>query len=127
MKETLTEYGVEIDAQQMIEPADPEILELEAKHPGEHDKAYLERRHQLFNLCRQDRRDNLGSPLIEYNAGETRIWREVCPILDELHIKHASSIYLKAKRELKISEDQIPQLRHLSEKVKKVTNMHLVP
>lgn len=127
MKETLTEYGVEIDARQMIEPADPEILELEANHPGEHDLAYIERRKYLFDLCRRHRLQNLGPPLIEYTPEETRIWREVSPQLEELHIKHACSIYMKAKRELKISEDEIPQLKILSEKVKKVTNMHLVP
>ena len=127
MKETITEYGVTIDAQQMIEPPDPEILELEANHPGEHDLAYIERRKQLFNLCRKHRLQKLGPPLIDYNAEETRIWREVCPQLDELHIKHACSIYMKAKRELKISETEIPQLKHLSDKVNKVTNMHLVP
>ncbi|MFT3879350.1 MAG: hypothetical protein QM703_06795 [Gemmatales bacterium] len=127
MKETLTEYGVEIDARQMIDPADPEILELEANHPGEHDLAYIERRKYLFDLCRRHRLQNLGPPMIEYTPEETRIWREVSPQLEELHIKHACSIYMKAKRELKISEGEIPQLKILSEKVKKVTNMHLVP
>lgn len=127
MKETLTEYGVVIDAQQMIEPPDPEVLELEANHPGEHDQAYIERRHQLFNLCRRHRLKDLGPPLIEYLPEETRIWREVSPQLDALHVKHACSIYMKAKRELKISETEIPQLKLLSEKVKQATNMHLVP
>lgn len=127
MNETLTEYGVEIDARQMLEPPDPEILELEAKHPGEHDLAYVERRKKLFELCRRHRLQNLGPPLIDYTSEETRIWREVCPLLDELHIKYACSIYMKAKRELKISETEIPQLKILSEKVQKVTNMHLVP
>jgi phenylalanine-4-hydroxylase len=127
MKETLTEYGVTIDAQSMIEPPDPEILELEANHPGEHDQDYIQRRHFLFNLCRRHRLQNLGPPLIEYIPEETRIWREVSPKLDELHQKHACSIYLKAKKQLGISEDEIPQLKLLSEQVKKVTNMHLVP
>lgn len=127
MKETLTEYGVVIDANQMIEPPDPEVLELEANHPGEHDQAYIARRNYLFDLCRKHRLQNLGPPIIEYTPEETRIWREVSPLLDELHVKHACSIYLKAKRELGISETEIPQLRLLSEQVNKVTNMHLVP
>ena len=40
------------------------------------------------------------------------------PILDELHVKHACQIYLKAKRELAITREEIPQLRHLSERLK---------
>jgi phenylalanine-4-hydroxylase len=127
MNGTLTEYGVEIDAKQMIEPPDPEILELEPGHPGEHDVAYVKRREELFNLCRKHRLQNLGPPVIEYNEEETRIWREVSPKLDELHVTHASEIYLNAKRQLAITQDEIPQLRYLSEKIQPITNMHLVP
>ncbi|HQR43526.1 MAG TPA: hypothetical protein PLX97_12605 [Gemmatales bacterium] len=127
MKETLTEYGVTIDANMMIEPPDPEVLELEPNHPGEHDQEYIKRRQYLFQLCRKHRLQKLGPPIIEYTPEEIRIWREVSPLLDQLHVKHASSIYLKAKRQLGISEKEIPQLRLLSDQVKKVTNMHLVP
>ncbi|HMO36348.1 MAG TPA: hypothetical protein PKA06_09915 [Gemmatales bacterium] len=127
MKETITEYGVTIDAQLMVEPPDPDVLELEPNHPGEHDQEYVERRRFLFDLCRRHRLQNLGPPLIEYLPEETRIWPEVSPKLDELHVKHACSIYLKAKRALGISETEISQLRHLSDQVKQVTNMHLVP
>src|SRR6202044_1206112 len=58
---------------------------------------------------------------------ETSIWREVSPKLDELHVKHASQIYLKAKRDLAITVEEIPQLRSLSQRVQRETNMHLVP
>lgn len=123
----LIEYGVEIDASSMVEPEDPSELELEANHPGEHDTAYVTRRKMLFQKCRTHRLEKLGPPIIEYIPEETRIWREVSPKLDELHKKHATSIYMKAKRELAISETEIPQLRTLSDRVNKVTNMHLVP
>src|SRR5213078_255454 len=46
---------------------------------------------------------------------------------DELHIKYASQLYLSAKRELAITREEIPQLRHLSERLGPVTNMRLVP
>jgi phenylalanine-4-hydroxylase len=127
MKETLVEYGQTIDAQTMVEPPDATELELEADHPGLHDIAYVERRKQQFALCRRHRLENLGPPLMDYNEEETRIWREVSPKLEELHQKHASSIYLKAKKTLGIGMDKIPQLRHLSERVERETNMHLVP
>ena len=73
------------------------------------------------------RLERLGPPLVDYTPEETRIWREVSPKLDELHLKHASSIYLKAKRDLAITRDEIPQLRHLSDVLQRETNMHLVP
>jgi phenylalanine-4-hydroxylase len=129
MKESapIVEYGAAIDPKIMIEPPDVAELELEAGHPGLGDAGYVQRRKQLFALCRQHRLKNLGPPLIEYTPEETRIWREVSPKLEELHQKHASRIYLQAKRTLGISQIEIPQLRHLSERLTRETNMHLVP
>lgn len=108
-------------------PPDPDVLELEPVHPGINDAAYVARRHELFALCRRYRLEELGPPIIEYTDEEERIWREVSPKLDDLHVRHASRIYLDAKRELGISADRIPQIRHLSEHLKARSGMHLVP
>jgi phenylalanine-4-hydroxylase len=108
-------------------PPDVDRLELEPGHPGLGDAAYIARREQLFALCRHHRLDHLGPPLIDYTEEEQRIWRSVAPELDRLHQAHASRIYLQAKRELRISEDHIPQLRDLSAHLERVTGMHLVP
>lgn len=108
-------------------PPDPDVLELEPVHPGINDAAYVARRHDLFALCRRHRLGSLGPPLIDYTDEEQRIWREVSPKLDELHVRHASRIYLDCKRELGISEVEIPQLRLLGEHLKTRTGMHLVP
>jgi phenylalanine-4-hydroxylase len=129
MKETttrLTEYGLPIDPDAMVTPPDVTELELEPGHPGLGDEGYIQRRKELFALCRKHRLENLGPPLIDYNAEETRIWREVSPKLDELHFRYACRIYLNAKRELAITRDEIPQLRHLSDRIRRETNMHLV-
>jgi phenylalanine-4-hydroxylase len=129
MKEgtTLVEYGVPIDPQIMVTPPDATELELEPGHPGLGDEAYIQRRKELFALCRSHRLGELGPPIIAYTPEETRIWREVTPKLDELHIQHANALYLKAKRELAITREEIPQLRHLSARLRQETNMHLVP
>ena len=127
MRETLVEYGAPIDPEIMVTPPDVTDLELEPGHPGLGDEGYIRRRKELFALCRKHRLESLGPPLIEYTPEETRIWREVSPKLDDLHIEHACRIYLDAKRRLAITRDHIPQLRHLSERVRRETNMHLVP
>jgi phenylalanine-4-hydroxylase len=129
MKDTtpIMEYGAVIDPKVMIEPPDVAELELEQGHPGLGDAEYVQRRKELFALCRHHRLERLGPPLIDYTPEETRIWREVSPKLDELHQGHASRIYLRAKRALGISQTEIPQLRHLSERLTRETNMHLVP
>ena len=123
----LTEYGLPLDPDAMVTPPDVTELELEPGHPGLGDERYILRRKELFALCRKHRLENLGPPLINYSAEETRIWREVSPKLDELHLQHACRIYLNAKRELAITRDEIPQLRHLSDRVRRETNVHLVP
>jgi phenylalanine-4-hydroxylase len=124
---TIFEYGEPLDPKSIIEPADPDTLELEPGHPGLGDAAYVQRRRDLFALCRQHRLDQLGPPFIEYTAEETRIWREVTPKLHELHRRHACSIYLDAKNTLGISSREIPQLRALSNRLRRETEMHLVP
>jgi phenylalanine-4-hydroxylase len=124
---SLVEYGTVIDAQSMVTPADTTALELEPGHPGLGDGDYIARRTFLFDLTRTHRLNKLGPPLVEYTAEETRIWREVSPKLDELHRKHACSLYNRAKDDLRITEDEIPQLRTISQRLEVETNMHLVP
>ena len=123
----LVEYGVPIDPEVMVTPPEATELELEPGHPGLGDPFYIQRRKNLFALCRRHRLEQLGPPLIDYTAEETRIWRDVSPKLNELHIRHACQIYLAAKRDLAINQQEIPQLRTLSERVRVETNMHLVP
>jgi len=123
----LVEYGAPIDDQSIVMPSDATELELEPGHPGVGDDEYIRRRKQLFQLCREHRLERLGPPIIEYTSEETRIWREVCPKLDEQHVRHASQIYLKGKRELAITSEEIPQIRQLSERLRRETDMHLVP
>jgi phenylalanine-4-hydroxylase len=124
---TLIQYGVPVDPQEMVTPPDVTELELEPGHPGLGDKDYIRRRKELFALCRRHRLERLGPPLITYTPEETRIWREVSPKLDELHQRYATALYLDAKRQLAITRDEIPQLRHLSDRLRQETNMHLVP
>ena len=108
-------------------PPDATELELEPGHPGLGDEEYIRRRQALFAVCREARLRNEPPPIIEYTDEEQRIWREVTPRLDELHARYASSIYLRAKQDLRISEDVIPQLRTLSTQVEGRSGMHLVP
>lgn len=108
-------------------PPDVDHLELEEGHPGLGDEAYIRRRQELFALCREHRLARKGPPIIQYTDEEQRIWREVSPKLDELHRRHASRIYLDAKRRLGIAETHIPQLRDLSTQLEAATGTHLVP
>lgn len=123
----IVEYGVEIDACKMVTPDDTTELVLDPGHPGEFDDAYVERRKFLFDKTRRHRLQRLGPPTIEYTPEETRIWREVSPKLHELHERYACGMYLQAKKDLAITEKEIPQLRDISQRLVRETNIHLVP
>jgi phenylalanine-4-hydroxylase len=125
--DTLVEYGAVIDANAMVQPPDVAELVLDSGHPGEHDLGYVERRKELFALCRKHRLEGLGPPFVKYTPEETRIWREVAPKLDELHQKYACSLYNKAKDDLAITRTEIPQLRTISSRLERETNVRLVP
>ena len=124
---TLIEYGSPLDPLTMVVPPDVTELDLEPGHPGLGDEGYVERRRQLFHLCRRHRLEGLGPPLIEYTPEETRIWREVSPKLDELHARHACGLYNRAKCDLAITTAEVPQLRALSDRLRRETDLHLVP
>jgi phenylalanine-4-hydroxylase len=47
---------------------------------------------------------------VDYTPREQRVWRYVAEELAEMHEKHASPFYLKAKRDLGITTERIPQL-----------------
>ncbi len=123
----LREHGKDVRAGALVNPDDVDTLTLEPVHPGVNDEKYLRRREELFHRCRHYRLKNRGTPFIDYNDEETRVWKQVSPKLDELHKKHACDIYLKAKHELDINQTEIPQLRTISERLGPVTNIHLVP
>lgn len=124
---SLIEYGAPIDAAAMLSPHEDAELHLEAGHPGRGDVDYVERRRELFALCRRHRLQGLPPPLIDYTEEESRIWREACPKLDELHNRYAAHLYIVAKRDLAITADHIPQLHDLSQRLQQTTQMHLVP
>jgi phenylalanine-4-hydroxylase len=125
MDETPSAAAIDMDV--YANPPDVAELELEPGHPGLGDQAYIARRLDLFALCREHRLNREGPPVIAYTDEEQRIWRDVSPKLDVLHQRHASRIYLQAKRELGIAEREIPQLRHLSAQLEAISGMHLVP
>jgi phenylalanine-4-hydroxylase len=124
---TLIQYGIRIKPEEMVAPPDAPELEVDPGTPGLDDPEYMARRRNIFYLCRKYRLENLGPPLMEYTDEETRIWKQVSTKLDDLHVKYASEIYLKAKRDLAITVDEIPQMRHLSDRLRTETDMHLVP
>lgn len=103
-----------------------DIEELHLDHPGASDGEYRKRRDYIASLSKKFRETGVITD-VEYNEDEQGIWRHVATRLEELHQKHASPFYLKAKRDLGISTERIPQLTEMNRRLKELTNFRLAP
>ena len=132
--QTATEQEIEIANFRVSDEDLPEfrdmkfenINELHIDHPGANDKEYRERRDYIANLTKQFRLTGVIND-IDYNAREQRVWRYVAEELKELQQKYASPFYLRAKKDLGITTDRIPQLSEMNRKLNELTGFRLAP
>ena len=103
-----------------------DIEELHLDHPGASDEVYRKRRGHIASLSKKFRETGVITD-VDYTETEQGIWRHVAARLEELHQKHASPFYLRAKRDLGISNERIPQLSEMSRRLKELTNFRLAP
>ena len=103
-----------------------DIEELKLDHPGAHDETYRERRDHIADLSKKFRETGVITD-VEYTDEEQGIWRHVATKLEELHQKYASPFYLRAKKDLGITTERIPQLSEMNRRLKETTGFRLAP
>lgn len=103
-----------------------DIEELDLDHPGASDEEYRKRRDHIASLSKKFRETGVITD-VDYTEQEQGIWRHVATKLAELHEKHASPFYLKAKKDLGISTERIPQLSEMNRRLNELTNFRLAP
>src|SRR5687768_12330395 len=103
-----------------------DINQLDLDHPGASDEEYRERRDYIASLAKRFRETSVITD-VDYTPREQRVWRYVAEELEELHQKHASPFYLKAKKDLGISNERIPQLTEMNRRLKELTGFRLAP
>jgi phenylalanine-4-hydroxylase len=103
-----------------------DINELHVDHPGASDLEYRKRRDYIASLAKKFRETGVITD-VEYTEEEQGIWRHVASKLEELHQKYASPFYLRAKKELGITNDRIPQLTEMSKRLTETTGFRLAP
>jgi monomeric phenylalanine-4-hydroxylase len=103
-----------------------DINELRLDHPGANDTAYRERRNYIAGLSKKFRETGVITD-VDYTEEEQAIWRHVAGRLEEVHARRANKFYLKAKKDLGISNDRIPQLTEMNRRLKELTNFRLAP
>jgi phenylalanine-4-hydroxylase len=103
-----------------------DINELHVDHPGASDLEYRKRRDYIASLAKKFRETGEITD-VDYTEEEQDIWRHVATRLEELHQRFASPFYLKAKKDLGITNDRIPQLSAMSRRLTETTGFRLAP
>jgi monomeric phenylalanine-4-hydroxylase len=103
-----------------------DIEQLHLDHPGANDPEYRTRRDYIASLSKKFRETGVITD-VDYIDEEQGIWQHVATRLEELHERYASPFYLRAKRDLGITTDRIPQLSELNRRLKELTGFRLAP
>ena len=103
-----------------------DIEELPLKHPGARDEEYRKRRDYIASLSKNFRETGEITD-VDYSEEEQSVWKHVAGELEELHQQKASPFYLKAKKNLGIRNDRIPQLTEMNKRLKETTGFRLAP
>lgn len=102
------------------------INELHLDHPGANDGEYRARRDVIAGFAKNFRMTGEITD-VDYSPREQRVWRYVAEELEELQQKYASPFYLRAKKDLSITTDRIPQLTEMNRRLKELTGFRLAP
>ena len=103
-----------------------DINQLHLDHPGANDQEYRKRRDYIASLAKRFRETGEITD-VDYTDEEQGIWRHVAGRLEKLHEQHASPFYLRAKRDLGITTERIPQLTEMNRRLKELTGFRLAP
>lgn len=121
-----------VDARQVTGELDESILErndivqLDPDHPGFRDAEYRARRNQIAQLAlNYHPRDPI--PDAPYTHEEHQVWSVIWRALRPAHREYACAEYLAALTRLSFSDDRIPQLLEVNEKVYAISGFRLEP
>lgn len=112
---------------QEIEKHNPKILEIDPKHPGINDLAYVARRQYFFDLARQLRIQQSTIDQIEFTTIEHALWQLINEELEEEQKKYAWNIYLEGKNKLNIAKSKIPNLKEINQILLATNQFSLMP
>lgn len=105
--------------------AAPELVSLDADHPGFHDAEYRRRRDEIARAALNYRSG--PAPLISYTPAEHGVWREVWRHLDPLHARYACEAYMDAGGTVSLSRHEIPQLSDVNAVIEPLHGFRMLP
>ena len=108
------------------ESVTPQLVALDADHPGFHDPVYRRRRDDIARAA-IEHRDGDPVPNIAYSEDEHAVWREVWRHLASLHERYACSEYLDVSETVALPRTRIPQLREVNARIEPLHGFRLHP
>jgi phenylalanine-4-hydroxylase len=104
----------------------PTLVELDADHPGFHDRDYRRRRDEIARAALEHRHGD-AAPHIDYTADEHEVWREVWRNLEPLHARYACREYRDAATRVALSRHNIPQLGAVNAVIEPMYGFQMMP
>jgi len=112
--------------QTALDDASPELVALDADHPGFHDTDYRRRRNEIARAALEFR-DGDRVPDIAYVDAEHDVWREVWRNLEPLHARYACAEYVDAARRVALSRERITQLTEVNGVIEPLHGFRMLP
>jgi len=106
--------------------AAPQLVALDADHPGFHDAVYRRRRNEIAHAA-IEYRDGDAVPQIAYSDDEHQVWREVWRNLAPLHERYACDEYLEVSERVALSRSTIPQLTEVNSVLLPLHGFRMLP
>ncbi len=106
--------------------AAPQLVALDADHPGFHDAVYRRRRNEIARSA-VEYRDGSPVPQIDYTVDEHDVWREVWRNLAPLHERYACREYLEVSDRVALSRTRIPQLAEVNATIEPLHGFRMHP
>jgi phenylalanine-4-hydroxylase len=104
----------------------PQLVALDADHPGFHDAAYRRRRNEIARAA-LEYRDGDPVPRIAYTDDEHAVWREVSRELAPLHARYACAESLEASGRVALPRERIPQLADVNTTIEPLHGFRMLP
>lgn len=108
------------------EAAAPQLVALDADHPGFHDAVYRRRRNEIAQAA-VEYRDGNPVPVIGYSDDEQNVWREVWRHLGPLHERYACDEYLEVSERVALPRNRIPQLAEVNAVLEPLHGFRMLP
>jgi phenylalanine-4-hydroxylase len=106
--------------------AAPQLVALDADHPGFHDAVYRRRRNEIAQAA-VEFRDGNAVPVIAYTDDEQEVWREVWRNLAPLHERYACDEYLEVSERVALPRNRIPQLAEVNAVLEPLHGFRMLP